>query len=151
MKSHYQNQEKKKINDEIIRNQNNWNKLLALYEQHGNNFTIVNQSTLINRLRKFKGKERYAIKNDTRYKKAIDEITSIFSSNSLRDISNARGVANIVHALAKLEEQNQIIFDKVDEEAEYIISNGEPRKLSNIAWYCGTLNIQAPKFFKLLE
>ena len=93
----------------------------------------------------------FRLKNDPRYENVTSSIAEIFLSSSIREISSLREVANIVHALAKLNEPITFILDRVEEESGWIISNGEPQSISNIAWAFAELNIRAPKFFDYIE
>lgn len=151
--AHSQNREHpydRALNREIIDNSYDWHTLLTVFERRGNHFDAVNWSTFMNRLGKNKKKDIMVLKNDQRYKDAIICLTDYFARSSMNGMS-VQAVANITHALAKLEEHVRIILDALEEESEWFISVGKPQEISNVAWAYASLGNPAPKFFNLID
>lgn len=60
-------------------------------------------------------------------------------------------IADIARAYAAVAESSPPLFEAIEERADWIVTNGQPKDLSNLAWACGTLGVPSPAFFAALE
>eukprot|EP00978_Attheya_sp_CCMP212_P000883 scaffold1892_cov47-Attheya_sp.AAC.2 len=67
----------------------------------------------------------------------------------------ARGVANIMHAIGKMNLKNhstsRILFSQVEKHAEWLVQEGDPQQIANTVWACATLEIESPILFSQVE
>ena len=143
-----------------------WRRLLELYEEKGAEFNNVNWATLLSQLGNMGGRERGEVKRNAKVpvpqvrEKAFfpsclqfQGFLSSLSSIVQKDIRffSVREVSNIANALAKLGQPDKAIFRSIEENAAWIVENGEPQAVASTAWACAVLKIQSPSLFRSIE
>ena len=75
-------------------------------------------------------------------------------SKNLKDFGDVRSVFSIVHALGKMRDTSKDvmkILDTVVSDRNWLVANGEPQSIANIAWAFARINGLAPVLFQEIE
>ena len=86
----------------------------------------------------------------------MDETINQIEYKGLREIG-ARCFANILHSTAKLRLSNKAYSSRMIAELEskdnvrFLFETGKCQEVSNCVWSCGTLGLQSPNLFRMLE
>jgi len=90
-------------------------------------------------------------KSDPRFLSFMQELVEIIEKRGLPWIQ-ARSISNIVHAIAKMQLNNQSMehilnWISQSEVAAQFVKEGKPQEVANTAWAFATLGHDAPKLF----
>jgi len=91
------------LNKEILSRSHNWRALLSFAKTDGSRFSGMSYATTMNKLGRFNKRDLRAMKRDKSYPKLIQTIAAAMTESPLGEFGQgARSVANVVHALAKM-------------------------------------------------
>ena len=135
----------------------NWNEILSLYKAKKERFNYVNYATAMSQLGRIH--QRHQIDGDPSFNLLLDDLSKKFLVHGITWVEHGgvRVVANIVHAIGKLglskhaSAMNILKVIGEDEPAEWLFANGNPQQIANCIWAFGTLRIQSPNLFRLLD
>jgi len=128
-----------------------WNGLLELIIQEQRNLNNVNLATAMSQF----GRIRSLNKSDPRFVSFLNVLAQIMKQKGLPWMQ-VRETSNIVHAIAKMQLNNQSTEQILDwisqpEVAAPFVKEGNPQDISNTALACATLGHDAPKLFAEIE
>jgi hypothetical protein len=145
------------INKEIVElgRDGKWKEILNLYHERKEFFNPTNDSTLMSQL----GRIRQVRNDDPLLELFLDHLNTKLQGRGITWMGDTRHVANIVHALGKmgmpktLDSSAMKIMSLVGdcETAEWMFEHGNPQEIVNCIWAHGTLEIESPYLFHLLD
>lgn len=103
------------------------------------------------------GRIRKVRKDDPLLRAFVDDLREKLHTDGIAWIGNARPLMTIVHAIAKMglnsNSSAMTIMQLVDhgETAEWLVDTGDLQGIANCVWACGTLRIQSPNLFQMLD
>jgi hypothetical protein len=133
-----------------------WREILTLYQAQEKNFNAVNYTTVMSQLARI-----HQVQQD-------DPLFEIFLFHLNAKIvefgldwlgKDARSLSTIVYAVAKMKllpqhnsTAKQIMTFLGDKRtAKWLMEHGNPQDIAHCIWACGTLGIEAPNLFQLLD
>jgi hypothetical protein len=147
----------REINERILAlgSFSNWRDILSVYSAEHEAFNDVNWATTISKLGRVGGKDRTSMKHSEEYAAFIRDLSlKMTASPKLRNFGGVRQVSTIVHALAKLEvpsEDMAEVLSTVNSNSKWLVENGEPQAIANMAWAFAKFDFPAPIFFKKID
>lgn len=139
--------------DQELRATRDWRQLLFLYQSQHERFDGRNWATLMNQLKKSPHHEVPQLRQDERFHQLLAslerELAGVGGTN-LMERFQPQTIANVVHALARLEVRHRAILDIVREQFE-ITKDTHPQVAANLAWGFATLNYPAPRLFQAID
>jgi hypothetical protein len=145
------------INKRIIARASSWRDILSIYSAEHGAFDAINWVTLVNKLAAVEPREWASMKRSGAYRALLRDLSiRMTASDKLSDFGGVREVANIVHALAKLNLDDDIayiilILRAVDSNAGWLVDSGDPKSISMAAWAFAELRLPAPALFEKIE
>jgi hypothetical protein len=145
------------INKRILAQNRDWRGILSVYSVARSKYNHVNWATTISRLGKATTRVGSAeMKRSDAYHALISELSErMTASPDLADFGEVRGVANILHGLAKLKPtinlDIQFILNAAERNADWIVENGNPQEISNTVWAFATLKVPAPNLLRKID
>ncbi|KAI2514298.1 endonuclease [Fragilaria crotonensis] len=132
-----------------------WIEILSLYHAKKECFNHVNDATVMSQL----GRIRHVRNDDPSLESFLYHLHIKLQGRGITWMGETRQVANIVHALGKigmpqtLDSSAMKIMRLVgdSETAEWMFEYGNPQEIANCIWAYGTLEIESPTLFRLLD
>jgi very-short-patch-repair endonuclease len=144
-----------KINKLLFEAGNDWRGILSVFTTEHVNFNHVNWATTLSKLGRLRERDVASMKLVGGFHDLIRDLSGeMTASPELKKFGGVREVANIVHALAKMRASGDdvdAILNATDNDAEWLVANGNSQEIANTAWAFATLNTPAPNLFKKIE
>ena len=143
-----------KLNKEIVQlgRDQEWKRLLSLYQKQKENFNNINYATTMSQL----AHSRSIRKDDPLLKAFLDDLSKQFDVHVFAWM-DTQGMANIAHAIGKMHLSGNDSAIRIvrrledDHNAKLLFENGTPQEVANCVWACATLGIKSPNLFGELE
>jgi hypothetical protein len=127
-----------------------WKEMLLIHEKEKEGFNNLNYATMMSQL----GRIRFVDRRDPLFKEFLDDLGNQVEVRGLRWLE-AKGVANIMHAIAKMQLRNhitsRILFSQVENHAEWLVKEGNPQDIADTVLACAKLGVEWPKLFLQVE
>eukprot|EP00978_Attheya_sp_CCMP212_P018695 scaffold51681_cov36-Attheya_sp.AAC.1 len=124
--------------------------MLLIHEKEKEGFNNVNYATMMSQL----GRIRFVDRRDPLFRAFLDDLGNQVEVRGLRWLG-AQEVANIMHAMAKMNLRNhrtsRILFSQVEKHADWFVKEGNPQAIANTVWACATLRVESLKLFSQVE
>ena len=133
-----------------------WKEILGLYHEQKQYFNAVNHSTMMSQF----GRIRHMQKDDPLFEGFLDDLSTKLDERGIAWLGKSpQGFANIIHAIAKMalpvkgnsSAMNITRFMGDGKTAKWLFEHGNTQGVANCVWACGTLGLESPNLFQLLD
>ena len=131
-----------------------WEEILSLYQEQKEYFNAVNHSTMMTQF----GRIQHTQKDDPLFRDYLDDLSTMLDDRGIAWLGkDPRQLANIVHAIAKMKLEgnssvmNIMRFMEDGKTTKWLFENGTPQNVANCIWACGSLRLESPNLFRLLD
>ena len=132
-----------------------WKEILSLYQEKKECFNPTNDATVMSQL----GRIRHVRNDDPLLELFLCHLNTKLQGRGITWMGETRHVANIAHALGKMGMPQSLDSSAMKmirlvgdcETAEWMFEHGNPQEIANCIWACGTLEIESPTLFRLLD
>ena len=149
----------KEINKKIVAlgQDGKWMEILNLYTEKKQQFNPINYATVMSQM----GRIRQGQKHDPLFLEFLSDLRAKFHANGITWLGEARDLATMVHALAKMgldsnkQDSSSVttIMGVLDDAktTAWLFEDGTPQAVGHCIWACGKLGIKSPNLFRMLD